>query len=371
MGFDVCRAMRISFACAGFVCAGLVATRDAFAFCRTTTCELSPGFAPTPGSCYPPDDQFAADCYCTTNSDFEGCIQAYPQMSPQPIVTAHMLWWRNACVSYDVNQDASVQVPYDIADQIAAASFSKWTGTQCPVDGGVGRVSIDVRDLGPVECDEVQYNQNQGNQHVIIFHDSDWPYSDSANTVGLTTVTFDPDTGEIFDADMEINATVPLALNDPVSPDAYDLQSIMTHESGHFLGLAHTSDTDATMYAFYTLGSTTKRVLSADDMAGICSVYLPNGMRVAETWTSGNDAGWTVAAPIGEAACDPTPRHGFQSQCATPQSSSSPSCSMTTPRRGQSSRFLWAAAGFFGAGLARRRLRRTPHQRLLSRLTGC
>lgn len=358
MGFDVLRATRAALGCGAAALAVIVA-RDAFAFCRTTTCELSPGFAPSGDSCYPPADQFAADCYCTTNTDFEDCLTAYAQMSPKPVVTAHLLWWRNACVSYDVNQDASVQVPYDTADEIAATSFSKWTGAQCPieggVEGGVGRASIDVRDLGPVECNEVQYNQNQGNQHVIIFHDDDWPYSDSANTLGLTTVTFDPDTGEIFDADMEINATVPLAVSDPVPPNAYDLQSIMTHESGHFLGLAHTPDSDATMYAYYTLGSTTKRVLSPDDMAGICSIYPPGATRGAETWTSDDDAGWTVAAPIAETACDPTPRNGFQSACSVPQSSS---CSMGTPRSGSGLGFLSLAGGFFGAGLARRRPRR-------------
>jgi hypothetical protein len=96
---------------------------------------------------------------------------------------------------------------------------------------------------------------------------------------------------------MEINATVPLALSDPVSADAYDLQSMMTHESGHFLGLAHTPDMDASMWAYQQDGSTSKRILAVDDMAGICAIYLPNGSRAAETWTSADDAGWTVDLP--------------------------------------------------------------------------
>ena len=77
-----------------------------------------------------------------------------------------------------------------------------------------------MRDEGPVECDQVQYNQDQPNQHVIIFRDDVWPYDDSNNTLALTTVTFDPDTGELYDADMEINSTenVPLTVSGPVAP---------------------------------------------------------------------------------------------------------------------------------------------------------
>ena len=121
-------------------------------------------------------------------------------------------------MSYDIQQNGTRQIAYDTVSQIIAHSFAKWTSTVCPATDGVGqgRVSIDVRDLGPVACGEVQYNEDSGNQHVILFHDDHWPYNDSSNVLGLTTVTFDTDTGELYDADMEINGTVPLSVGDPV-----------------------------------------------------------------------------------------------------------------------------------------------------------
>jgi hypothetical protein len=265
---------------------------DARAFCRTTTCPLPPSFSPSPASCYPPD----FDAYC--------------QSLKTPVKPAR-LWWRNACISYDLSQAASRQVPYDVAARIAATAFSAWTTTQCRTASGPSRVSIAVEDVGPVACDEVSYNSDQGNQHVIIFHDDAWPYMDSANTLGLTTVTFDPDTGEIYDADTEINSTIPLAVSDPVPDTAFDLQSIMTHEAGHFLGMAHSGDVAATMWAFYSQGSTSKRILTADDTTGLCSIYPPDGTRLVDL----------AASPTGvvaEGICDPTPRHGFQSVCSAP-----------------------------------------------------
>jgi MYXO-CTERM domain-containing protein len=212
---------------------------------------------------------------------------------------------------------------------------------------GSGTVSIGVTNPGPVECDQVQYSSDQGNQHVIIFHDDVWPYDDPNNTLGLTTITFDPDSGEIYDADMEINATQPLTTSGPLPADGYDFMSIITHETGHFLGMAHSGDDLATMYAHYTPGTVTMRTLTADDTAGICSIYPPDGTReVAPTVADGGT--------IPEDSCDPTPRHGFQSQCAQPVGNG---CSATGVDGPTPTGSLVLAAAVAAGAMARRRAR--------------
>ncbi len=274
---------------AGVLTACVATVRSAAAFCRTTTCPLPPGFAPADGECVPPD----FDSWCASMNP------------PAPILP---VFWANACVSYDIQASASDQVPYDKAVELFAQAFAKWTTTTCPYQGN-GRVSIDVKNLGPVACDKVQYSSDQGNQHVIIFYDTGWPYpNDTINTLGLTTITFNPDTGEIYDADMAINSgpKFPLSLGDPVPDGGYDLQSIITHEAGHFLGMAHSPDPNATMYAQYEVGTTSKRMLSPDDTAGICSIYAADGNRAVSPSVA--DGGVVAEGP-----CDPTPRHGWQS----------------------------------------------------------
>ena len=217
------------------------------------------------------------------------------------------LFWHNSCVGYSVQRSASRQVAFEDAANAISIAFTKWTGTSCPTEGtGRSRVSIDVRDLGPVDCGEVNYNQNGANQNVIVFRDDHWPHNDSSNTLALTTVTFNPDTGEIYDADMEVNThDQRVTLNDPVPPDGYDFASIVTHETGHFLGLAHSGDNRATMFANYTPGATAMRNLTADDVAGICEVYRPDGTRAVLN-------GKVTQGP----QCDPTPRRGYTSDCA-------------------------------------------------------
>jgi hypothetical protein len=246
---------------------------SARAFCRTTTVPVAPDFQPSPDQCW-------------------------DQGKP--------LYWKNACVGYSVQKDASRQISFDDASEAIARAFSRWTGKTCPGEGGGARVSIDVRDRGPVDCKLVQYNKTTGNANVIMFRDDSWPHADPNNTLALTTVTFNPETGEIYDADMEINTQAQkMTVVDPVPADGFDFASIVTHEAGHFLGIAHSGDSNATMYASYRPGSTRMRELAPDDVNAICAVYRADGSRE------------TADGPIPAEPCDPTPRRGFLTTCGS------------------------------------------------------
>lgn len=248
----------------------LVLPCRASAFCRTTTVGVAPDFQPSIDQCWG---------------------------------KGKPLYWKNACVGYSVQTDASRQVSFNAASDAVGRAFTRWTGKTCPGEPS-DRVSIDVRDIGPARCNQVQYNKDQGNANVIMFRDDAWPHNDPNNTLALTTVTYNVDTGEIYDADMEINTfTVRVSVADPVPADGYDFASIVTHETGHFLGLAHSGDEHATMFARYTPGATTMRELGPDDVGGICAAYLAGGLRA------------TAAGNLAAEPCDPTPRRGFQSEC--------------------------------------------------------
>jgi len=51
------------------------------------------------------------------------------------------------------------------------------------------------------------------------------------------------------------------------------VHDLTTHEFGHMLGLLHSNDPSATMYAGYAACSTTQRSIEADDIAGIQALY--------------------------------------------------------------------------------------------------
>jgi hypothetical protein len=209
------------------------------------------------------------------------------------------LQWRQPCVSFDVAEAASNQVDYAAADAALTAAFATWQGLDC----GGGTPGIQVFDFGPVSCAVVEYNQHGGNANVLVFRDDVWPHDTGGggvDTLALTTVTYDVDKGDIYDADIEVNtADNTFSTTDTPGPTDADLLSVLTHETGHFFGLAHTMVAGATMYPSYTPGTDTIRNPAADDIAAICDAYPPGR--------------------IGTGDCTGIPRHGWAPVCYAAQ----------------------------------------------------
>jgi MYXO-CTERM domain-containing protein len=93
--------------------------------------------------------------------------------------------------------------------------------------------------------------------------------------LGLTFLSYRTGDGVALDADVVMNATDFTWVTMTTScAKEYDLQSALTHELCHALGLAHAiGHPDATMYATGQACDTGKRSIEADDRAGIDSLY--------------------------------------------------------------------------------------------------
>ncbi len=106
-------------------------------------------------------------------------------------------------------------------------------------------------------------------------------------TTGRTRVFFDPETGEIAEADVSINPRprseggAELQFSTDGTPGTYDLEATFTHEIGHLLGLDHSAVLSSTMQSRQAFNGTfglpalTERTLSEDDRQKVRSLYGP------------------------------------------------------------------------------------------------
>lgn len=231
----------------------------------------------------------------------EPCI--FPRSDTSP--PEQYLEWLEPCSAVAL----SVAAPSDdlSADEVAgvlARSIATWEAVEC--SGQPLGIDIEILEEEST-CMAPLYRDDGGNVNAVTFV-QDWgdrQYDPAAFAV--TTVWHRRSTGEILDVDMEINERRgPYGICPPegcLDMRTVDLENVVTHEMGHYLGLAHSTEPDATMYASALAGETIKRDLSADDMAGICTVYPPG-------------------RPSGE--CDFAPRGGLVLHCET-------GCSVAAP----------------------------------------
>lgn len=246
------------------------------------------------------------------------------------------LRWPTTCLAYAMNRLGTQSLdPNDTRPAIAKA-FAAWTDVKC-ADGTTAKMAF--TELEPIKCRKSQYNKDAPNVNVVLFQDNDWKYRGIDGTLAKTSVTYNDDTGEIYDADIEVNAA-----NNEVTIDdtdvEYDLQAIMTHEVGHFIGIAHSPKSEAVMYASYSPGSMTQRTLTADDIAAVCAIY-PS--------TYG-------------AACNTEPKNGYSPTCDDPEESGG-ICSASPGARPGGGLSYGFATIFVGSGLLAARARRRRRNR--------
>ncbi|MCB9535462.1 MAG: matrixin family metalloprotease [Myxococcales bacterium] len=172
--------------------------------------------------------------------------------------------WRNLPVQYEVNTASSVELGRDTTLQVLADSYAAWEAPGC--SGYRAQLTR--------ETNGGWSSRDRVNTHVWIYDPAQRPRElGGRSTIGVTlSVSSGQDA---FDGDILYNGIDHDWTTAPRRGGDVDAQSIITHETGHQLGLSHSPLQQATMYAAY-LGGTGSRTLDADDINGVCSLY-PSG----------------------------------------------------------------------------------------------
>jgi Matrixin len=224
-------------------------TDDAAAFCRTTTCD--------------PNN---VDEECRTNDN--GCVR-----DGVPIK------WKQLPIVYRFHGAGSSKLDTSGARAAIRSAFDAWENVECPK----GRTSLRFREGSDIEEDKPLDKKEATEKFGIYFRDDEWPHDDAEESLALTTQIYGKTSGTIDYADIEINtADTDFRLSDDEGQEKVDLQAVVTHEVGHYIGLAHSTDPDSIMMARYCAspdrcGQSTDvaRGLSEDDRKAVCTIYPP------------------------------------------------------------------------------------------------
>ena len=109
--------------------------------------------------------------------------------------------------------------------------------------------------------------------NVVLFHDDAWPPELIPGAVAQTVIRTDQ-AGHYRDADIHVNGK-DFRFSIDGRAGTLDLRSILVHELGHALGLGHSGDPRATMFA--TGSGLRWRSLEKDDLDGVCALYPGTG----------------------------------------------------------------------------------------------
>ena len=183
--------------------------------------------------------------------------------------TPHPTHWETPCVAFHLNKDSTSDIPdLDAVVKIVRDSIQAWNIPK--------KSSLTAHYSGLTNEDRIGFNPyTKRNANIIVFRDDNW--RESRAIMALTTVTQHKNTGEIFDADIEINSQYyPYGIVSTDGPQVVDLQNTLTHELGHAFGIAHSDVASATMFPYSGTGDTSLTSLDADDIAAIATISPPS-----------------------------------------------------------------------------------------------
>jgi hypothetical protein len=222
--------------------------------------------------------------------------------------------WAATTVTFVIDPSIEKAVPGGSA--AVAKALMSWSG----VSGGPDIVVTNGPGGGKAALD---------GQNTVLF--APHGYGPAGPALAVTQVNYDPQTGEILDADIVVSggahafAVLPEGAETPGAVPVlvegasygeggggawehtpFDLQHVLTHEGGHALGLGDVSVPGEVMYAYSTPGSTAYRAPVADDLAGVSALYAGSpsaqkagcgGASVAAS-RAGDGGGWAAATLV-------------------------------------------------------------------------
>lgn len=224
------------------------------------------------------NDAMAYQLYMT-DGDPAACAAGDEDKCPQPL-----RWWRLETV-FTLGQVTPGEFALGEVRGLVEEAFDQWMDVDCAttesVNGVIPAVTFGGNSDAVSATRPATAKAEPDNLIVFIRSSAEWQRAGNSSTwIAITKIAHDQSTGEIVDADIEINDggfKFSIDGSPAAGPDAeVDFLSMLVHEVGHFYGLDHSLVDTATMYATYQqtpAAATAARTIEQDDKEGVCALY--------------------------------------------------------------------------------------------------
>lgn len=169
-------------------------------------------------------------------------------------------------------QEVSIVVQATGSDDIHDGSHTTAIRNAIAAWNAVGGVTVHMdEDASPSQRARTDWESDS--IHLVLFDedDSSGYFPVGTGIVAVTPVWFS-NNGGITDADVLFNGA-DWEFTTSAAPGAFDVQDVVTHELGHFLGLDHSGWAGATMYPYVDPRVVLHRSLSEDEVHGLRDAY--------------------------------------------------------------------------------------------------
>ncbi|HRE87747.1 MAG TPA: matrixin family metalloprotease [Myxococcota bacterium] len=214
-----------------------------------------------------------------TDGDAAACAAGDEDKCPQPL-----RWWRRETV-FTLGQVTPGEFALGEVRGLVEEAFDQWIDVDCATtespNGVIPVVTFGGNSDAVSATRPATAKAEPDNLIVFIRSSAEWQRAGNSSTwIAITKIAHDQSTGEVVDADIEVNDggfKFSIDGSPAQGPDPeVDFLSMLVHEVGHFYGLDHSLIEDATMFATYSqtvATATAARTIEQDDKEGVCALY--------------------------------------------------------------------------------------------------
>ena len=170
--------------------------------------------------------------------------------------------WVEAAIPYSISDAGSPQIPNGSEFLAVAAAFDAWEGVAS------SNVNYEYQGTTPIRT-----AGRDGTNLITFVDDTGLGALLGTTTLAATFSFFNSVGGELVFEESDIPFNPSHVLTTSGESDRFHIQSVMTHEVGHMLGLDHSGLISSVMAPFAIQDQTDQRVLLYDDIAGVTEIY--------------------------------------------------------------------------------------------------